>query len=494
MRLSTKGHGMEEKADICVIGSGAGGAVAAKELSERGYKVILLEEGGYYTSKDFNQREDRMYPLLYKDRLAQLTKDGAIAVMQGRCVGGTTVINNAICFRPPEEVLDIWRRDFGVKGLSYDELVPVFEQVEKVINVYQHPLEDLNEHQRLLYEGSRAFGYRGAPFMRNVKDCVKCGCCMVGCSFDRKQSMILNYIPMALKYGTRLMPNAKADRILVKDGKAIGVECSMNGKKFRIDSKAVVLAAGAINSPQLLLKSKIANSSGEVGKNLYFHPLTPVVAVFDKELKGYYGITQSYGVNHFSKMPDGGFGYRIEGVFAMPGLAAMVLPSFGKVHWNIMSGYNYMAACFVLVHDEGTGQVTVGSDGRPVIEYSVSEKDKRKMIHGMKEAARIYLKAGARKVYTTHNEIVEIRGENDLDLIDKRGIEPNSLTLISAHPQGTCRMGEDPKKSVVNSRGESHDIRNLFICDASVHPTSVGVNPQVTIMAISTHISSFIKV
>ncbi len=482
---------VEERADICIIGSGAGGAVMAKELSEAGYSVVVLEAGGYYTSKDFNQREADM-AVLYEDRAVRATKDLGISILQGTCVGGTTVINNALCFRTPDKTLKRWAHDFGVKGMSPEEMRPSFEKVESEIRVQPLSEEDLNYNNRALKRGVDEMKYKGGFFHRNVVDCVRCGFCMLGCAYDRKQSMNLTYIPKAVEYGAKVYPNCRAGKIVTENGAAVGVEGRIKsegepGPAVIVEARVVVLSAGSINTPALLLKNGLCNGSGQVGKNLSLHPAPPIIAHFDSEIHSYRGIPQTYYCDEFKE------GFIIEGIFSHPGTASSIFPSLGKEYMDLARGFAQRGAAIALVHDDSSGRVTLSGNGNPVIDYRLSDKDKKLVVEGIKKTAEIFLKAGARYIFTSHVEPTIIESPNDIKVIDERGMDPGEIVIFSAHPQGSCRMGGDPSASVVNSNCQSHEVKNLFVCDASVFPTSVGVNPQITVMAVATHAAAHIK-
>ncbi|MFQ6084274.1 MAG: GMC oxidoreductase [Candidatus Aminicenantia bacterium] len=264
-----------------------------------------------------------------------------------------------------------------------------------------------------------------------------------------------------------------------------------SGPTVKVEAKVVVLSAGAINTPQLLLKNELCNSSGQVGKNLSLQPLAPVIAQFDAELHSYQGIPQSYYCDEFKDFSKGGF--IIEGVFAHPGTMSAVYPSLGKEYMDFAGNYAKQAATIVMVQDNSSGKVTLSKNGPPVIDYNLSKKDKKLAIEGMKKTVQIFLKAGAKNVFITHVKPTLIEDPKDIKVLDERGMDLSELVLFSAHPQGSCRMGGDPSISEVNSNCEFHDVKNLFICDASVFPTSVGVNPQISVMAIATHTAAYIQ-
>ncbi|MFQ5798652.1 MAG: GMC family oxidoreductase [Bacteroidota bacterium] len=494
-------HDVVDSADVCIIGSGCGGAVCAKEIGEAGHKVIIVEEGGYYTSRDFTMREDDAYAKLYKDRASQTTDDLSITILQGRCVGGSSTVNWTTSLRTPEWVLAEWGQKFGVQGLSRRELDPYFEKVEKYLNIHVVPDHDHNPNNRIILEGSRKLGYRAQPTSRNEEGCLQCGFCGLGCPFDVKLSVNLTYVPDALHHGATLYANARAEIIELKGktkivkGSILDNQSNRVVHKFEITAPIVIVAASAINSPVLLLRSNLANSSGQVGKTLTLHPTTAVFGLFEEIIDPAYGIPQSATCDEFLNRDGDGTGFWIEAVPVQPALAAISLPEFGETHRRLMRMFPHIGASIILVKDtDSEGEVKANEHSRPVISFNLGRHDLETMKHGIKVAAQIHFAAGAREVTTLHVKKTTIRSPAEIDrLVDGANFDTNSIVIYSAHPLGTCRMGENPKTAVVNSHCETHDVQGLFVCDGSVTPTSLGVNPQVTIMGIATKTAEYIN-
>lgn len=485
-------HDVNVRTEVCVIGSGAGGAVAAKELAEAGRDVVLVEQGGYHTKEDFTQREDEMMPILFEDLGQRATDDQSVLILQGRGVGGSTVHNLCYCFRTPEPILDKWRREDGVREMSYADMVPSFERVERILKVKDieaHEINVLNDKIRI---GCEKLGYSGLIAQHNRHQCAKSGFCMLGCPFDAKQSMLITYVPAALAAGARLYADC-AVRTFESNGGRIsavaGDVIDVVGRplhRFRIEADVVVLAAGAINTPHLLLQNGIANGSGQVGRNLHLHPSILMAGFYDEEINGYLGIPQSYYVDEFIDLErDPDSGYVLMPVFGFPVATAAQLPGFGRDHWEIMREYNRMVGILVLLHDESAGAVTAGRGGRRSISYELTAKDQRLLAEGMRHCAEILFASGAQKVLAPYAAPVWFRPGDDLRKIDERGVRKHDVPIASTHPQSTCRMGEDPKRHVVDSWCRSHDVPNLYVCDMSVFPSSLGAPPQITTAAIA---------
>ncbi len=488
------------KAEVCVIGSGAGGAVVAKELAEAGRDVVVLEQGGHYTKDDFTQREDEMMPLLYEDMGQRATVDQSIVILQGRNVGGSTVHNLCYCFRTPVPILELWRREGGVRDMSYDQLVPSFERVEAMLKVKPILPHEINTLNNKIREGCEKLGYHGLVARHNRENCTTSGFCLLGCPFDAKQSMLITYIPAASAAGARIYANCPVARIRAAGNRVRSVEAAVVDAlrrprhKVRVDAQLVVLSAGAINSPQILLHSGIANSSGQVGRNLHLHPSVLLSGIYDEDIYGYRGIPQSYYVDHFINLEkDAKSGYIIMPVYGFPVLTASQLPGFGRANWEIMQHFHRMVGILVLMHDESAGVVRVDRSGKPEITYEVNAKERGLFLEGMKHCAEILFASGAKKVVVPYASPLWLQPSDDLRSIDRRGLRPNDIQLASTHPQSTCKMGEDPQRSVVNSWCQAHDLQNLFVADMSVFPSSLGAPPQISTAAIADRTAQYIK-
>jgi choline dehydrogenase-like flavoprotein len=483
---------LRESADVCIIGSGCGGGPTAKILAEAGKKVIVLEEGGYYTSKDFDSTEATAYQNLYQRRAGQGTDDLAITILQGRSVGGSSTINWTTSLRTPEFVLDAWAKK-GIRDLTPKELDPYFGRIERYLNVHSEPEELHNPNNRIILDGGRALGYRVQSNGRNTKDCVRSGACGLGCPYDAKLSVNITYIPDAEKAGATVFSDCRAERITLHGSqkRVSGIVLDRRTGKaktdFVIEARVVVISGSAVNSPVLLLKSNLANSSGEVGKHLTLHPTSAVVGLFDRIIYPAGGIPQSAMCHEFLNKNNDDGGFWVEAVPVYPVLAALALPGFGKAHRDTMAQYRHFGASIVLVKEtDSEGRVTVNDNGRPSISYDLGDGDRQYLRQALGVAAEIHFAAGAKKVMTLHSLRTEMGNSDGIaQALENADWSPNEFNLYSAHPLGSCRMGKDPASSVVNSHCQTHDVKGLFVIDGSVMPTSLGVNPQITILAIA---------
>ncbi|MBI2966712.1 MAG: GMC family oxidoreductase [Bacteroidetes bacterium] len=482
--LATDFH---ETADAVVVGSGAGGAPMAFALASAGMKVYLIEEGKQYDISGFKRNSWKVMRDMYRDSGTVLTLGvPSIPLPLGNALGGTTIINSGTCFRTPENVLSQWKKQSGLTGLEYSRLIPHFETVEKMLGISDATEETVGANNILFAEGAKKLGLHPKPLPRNAPGCKGAGLCVFGCPNGAKQSMEKSFIPAASQKGAAVITSARVEKILIENKKAKSVSGSFrDGNKnkrgiFRIDAPVIILSCGAIYTPYLLLKNKLANSSGQAGKNLHIHPAAKVVGLFKDKINSWSGIPQGYYVDDYAHE-----GIMFEGFFLPPTFLSFALPAFGMDLKKYMAGYCKMAGFGIMVTDTSRGKVTVGIDNAPMVFYSVNRADTEKIKKGIEIASRVYFAAGAEKILVPLLGFDEITSPEELKILHEAEIKPSQLELSAFHPMGTCRMGDNPKQSVVNSYLETHDVKGLYIADASVFPSSLGVNPQVTIMALS---------
>ena len=490
-----------ETADVCVVGSGAGGAVAAKELAESGLSVVILEAGSQHEPTQFNRREADMLPRLFWDGGMRATQDGSMLVYQGRGVGGSTVHNLCYAVRTPDAILKRWTAEFGVRDLSPADLGPSLERVEDALAVKQIPEEQVNGLNRLVRQGCQTLGWHGLVQRHNRGPCPDCSAgCVLGCPHSGqgtgKQSMAVTYVPKALQAGARLYTDCLAQAVLTENGRAAGVTARLftpdGGPPHRltVHSQAVILAAGAVNSAQLWLNSRLPDPGRQAGRNLHLHPAVFVGGIFDREINAYDGILHSFYIDQFLDLDrDPESGYLLMPIFGPPAMVAASLPSFGREHWELMRQYRHMGAMLVLLHDRSSGRVTVDRRGHPVIRYRLSQADRALLVEGLDRCARLLFAVGARQVVFPYTRHVSIERVEDLAVMRRKGIVENEILIASSHPQGTLRMGGDARNSAVDSYGQAHALRGLFVADASLFPTSVGVPPMLTIGAMADRIA-----
>jgi len=487
---------IKQSSEVCIIGSGAGGAVVAKELAEYGHEVVLIEEGSRWTKENYPRDPIMVFRKMYRDSGGSVTIGKPPVLLPiGKALGGTTKVNSGTCLRTPDKVLHRWRREFGLEGVEPDQMRPYFERVEKIVSATPVGKEIMGRNNEIFLEGAKKLGYSAGPLIRNANEnCHGCGICTLGCPTDGKRSTDLNYIPQAVSFGARVYCEARAEKIIVKDGQISGIEGSIldpeSGKpktRFSVTCKILVLCAGAIHTPLLLKRNGLANSSGQVGKNLRIHPGIRVSAIFDQDINGYLGVPQSAYVDEFADE-----GIMMEGVFVVPFLTAPMLPFLGEKNKELMFHYKNIAAFGAMIMDETRGTVFQGPFGLPLIRYQLCEEDIKKASRAVAYASEIWLAAGAKRVFPAVCWMPEINSIKQVRTLIQRGIRPGELEMMAFHPMGTCQMGAERRTSVVDPYGESWDVKNLFIADASIFPTCLGVNPMESIMAFANRTADYI--
>ncbi|MDP2228889.1 MAG: GMC family oxidoreductase [Moraxellaceae bacterium] len=482
-------------ADVVVVGSGAGGAVAAYELARAGKSVIVLEAGPYVPSSEFTEDFAKAMEQLYQDKGAQANKDGDLLVLQGRCVGGSTVVNGCVSFRTPDYILEDWQRDYGLGNLTPAALEPYFAKVEERLGIHSNEEYEINRNSSVIREGCKKLGISWKPFQRNIRECALTGHCLSGCASDRKQSMLVTYLPWAVALGAKIYADTHVTQVLAENGKTTGVRAEIIDPKtgtkkadVTVNAKAVVLAAGAVQTPLLLQKSAIANSSGQVGKNFACHPSLMVVAEYEEDVHPWRGALLGVYVDEWAHPSKGGFILEAGGAGPVE-LSAVANPGVGQPFMDYMANLKKHAGMVTLIHDHNVGEIRWDADKKR-IDYQIADSDFPAMIASIKAAARVHFAGGAKKVYVPTVAQRVIQCVDDIDaVVDSIEPGPQTFRMVSYHPQGTCRMGADAKTAVVNPDGECHDVKNLFITDASLFPTSIIVNPQVTVYALASYIS-----
>lgn len=503
--------GTRLSADVVVIGTGAGGGVAATRLAEAGLDVVVLERGGYYTAAQFTEHEAEMHERLYAERGLRATDDLSTSLLQGECVGGGTTVNWLIMLRPPDRVLDEWARRFGSEGMSPAELAPVFDLVEAEVHAREVPDEAHSPNNRIVLDGARALGWSARAGRVNAKGCVRSGFCGQGCRYDAKQGTLVAYLPRALRAGARLFADANVQRVqIVGRGAAAGAPArglprkrvtahvtdrdTGERRELVVEAPVVVLAAGAVETPALLQRSGLGTGGG-VGRFLRLHPTTAVIGRYDRDIYASSGIPLSAVCDEFADRDGAGYGYWIECPPLHPALGAAALPGFGDEHRRLMAGFPRLGSLIALVRDgadtaASNGSVAVDRTGRTRISYRLGARDRVHMIEAMESAAQLHLACGAREVRTLHTRPVLVRDESDLAEIRRRPQAPNDYAMFSAHLNGTCRLGTDPRTSGALPTGECHGAPGVYVCDGSLLPTAPGVNPQEIIMAVATVVAA----
>lgn len=487
-------------ADVAIVGTGAGGGVAAEMLAQAGLQVVLIEEGSYWTARDFTGREGDAYRRLYWEAGGRKTKDKAITLLQGRTVGGSTVVNWTASFRTPHETLDHWAQVFGIKETNAEAMVPWFEMVEQRFTIAPWDVPP-NANNDALRQGCIALGWQHDIVPRNVRGCWNIGYCGYGCPTNAKQSMLVTTIPAALDHGAILISRARAWKIETAHDQAKRVDCLAldpegvrpTGRRVRVHAQTIIVAGGGINSPGLLIRSKIPDPHHRLGKRTFLHPVNALAGELPEEVLPFEGAPQSVYSDEFLWRDGvaGKAGYKLEVPPLFPVHAAISIPMFGERHADGMAQLPYTHALIALIRDgfnpafEG-GAVVLQKDETPVLDYQTNEFHWEGFRHAYLSMAELSFAAGAKSVFPVHREArpYESWPEAKRAILEDLSMKPPRALIFSAHIMGGCGMSEDPKKGVVDSFGRHHQVEGLYIFDGSVFPTSLGVNPQVSIYAL----------
>jgi choline dehydrogenase-like flavoprotein len=488
--------GDEERPDVCVVGSGPGGAVVAARLAERGARVVVLEEGGAFGPSDADMREATAYPRLYQERGQRATSDLAITVLQGRALGGSTAANWTTCSRIPERVLALWRDRFG-SALTPQALAPHFEAVEDRLSVKEQPEERVNANNRVLWDGAGKLGWRRERTLRNVDGCTDLGYCGMGCPIGARTSADRTYLRDAVARGARIYANARATDLVLEQRRVVAVLAEIldprtdepTGRRLAVRPKVLVLSGGAINTPALLLRNGI-DLEGKVGARTFLHPAAAMVGLHPAPIAGWSGAPQSVASREFAERGAGRAGFLLAALPVHPMLTALALGGFGAVHQAVMSRLAHASALVALAADgllpaEEGGRVSVRADNRVELRYAIRPEIWEALREGCRALARVHLAAGAEVVFSPHEPPVEIQREADLRKLDDAPWIQNRVGLLSVHQMGGCALGSDPESSVVTPELMLNAHENVYVVDGSVFPTSLGVNPQLTIFALA---------
>ncbi len=475
-------------ADVCVIGAGAGGAVVAAELAEGGADVVLLEQGSEHDADRFSAKPLEMLARLYRDG-GQTTTFGAppILLPLGRGLGGTTLVNSGTCFRTPPAVLDRWRSAHGVE-FDRAELDRCFARVENSISVAEVDPELAGANAAVARRGAERLGWSHGYLRRNARGCVGSGVCAFGCPTSAKQHTGITYLPRARAAGARVLTSADAQRILTegvpRGRRARGVRVRVAGRDVEVHAPQVVLAAGTVHTPPLLACSGLGRESGALGRNLVLHPATAAFALMDEIVDMARGVPQSFYVDEFASQ-----GIMFESVAGPPSYVALALPLTGARHAEAMTRYRQLAQFGLMVSDHSSGRVHVDALGggrasraagvsTPLIQYELSEPDVAKFRIGLARLRELFEAAGAREVYLPLTPGVAPERARARD-----------LKLLAFHPLGTARIDADPARGVLDPDLRVHGAEGVHVADGSVMPSSLGVNPQLTIMALATRLA-----
>ena len=482
--------GEELVCDVVVVGSGAGGGCVAARLAEAGLDVVVLERGPYRSEGDFDHLEDRAYAEMYLHGGTLTTVDQGVRIVAGGVLGGGTLVNFATAFRTPDFVLREWAETTGIDAFASGEFDDALDAVSGRLNVNTDS-SAAGRRDQVMGDGLKQLGWHVDNMPRAVRGCSQdeaCGYCGFGCRIGAKQSTMRTYLEDAAAAGARLVVNAHVEKVTVEEGRATGVEAVVGrAGPIRVRARAVVAAAGAIETPALLLRSGIKR---EVGRHLHLHPGAAAFGIFDNDVRIWEGTTQARYSNEFRHW-DGGYGPIFETIPVHPAAAAVFTPWVSaEDHRGRLGSYRNIGFCGVLPRDKSEGRVRIGRDGNPRVSYKLRLDDERRIVEGVVNAGKVMEAAGAREIFSHHAFPISFtpgngRHERWADDVRRRGFRGGTAAFGSWHQMGSCRMGSDPQSSVVDGDNQSHEVKGLYVADASAFPTASGVNPMLTVYAIA---------
>ncbi|MBI4424789.1 MAG: GMC family oxidoreductase [Elusimicrobia bacterium] len=474
----------EEAFDYVVVGSGAAGASAARVLADAGASLAVLEEGPRVETSEFG---DRLWPALsrlFRDQGGQAARGRAmIPVLQGSCLGGSTVVNSAIMWRIPDDVWKPWEDEYGLgEALPLAALHANWDQIETELNVRPVAEESWGAN-RLMAEAARALGVSAAPTRRGDTGCRGSGRCLTGCPHGAKQSMLVSYLPYAEKRGAALHSAARAERVVLKGGRAVGVEGTLRGRgrgqPFRVHArKGVLIGASAIQTPQLLARSGVR--SPHLGRHFQGHPGGPMTGVFDKPVNMWFGATQGYDADHWRRELRA----KIETISLPPEMILARAPGAGRRWLSAAAEAGHLAVWAVQLRAYARGSVREGWLGAD-IRYTPEPRDMENYRKALRRTAELLFAAGAREVRPGIYGLPETLRPGEESRLDDAPLDPRAYAMILSHLFGTARMSLRPADGVVGPDFAVHGTENLFVIDSSIFPTNLGVNPQEAIMGVA---------
>ncbi len=490
--------------DVAIVGTGAGGGISAEILARSGLSVVMIEEGPLRSSRQFNMRESEAYPDLYQESAARKTKDKSINILQGRAVGGSTTVNWTSCFRTPDATLAFWREHYGLADLTSEAMLPWYLAVERRLSIALWSVPP-NTNNDILRRGAGTFGIPVASINRNVANCFNLGYCGTGCPVNAKQSMLVTTLPVALEHGATLLTRARAQRLMTDGRRPTGLEIQWlddqglrpSGRSSTVVARHYVLAGGAINTPALLLRSKVPDPARLIGARTFLHPSVISAAVFDEPVDGFDGAPQSVYSDFFLGFEDvaGPIGFKLEVPPIHPVLFSTTMSGFGNTHHEGMRRFRNTHAMIALMRDgfhpdSRGGRVELRPDSTPVLDYPLTPTLFDGARRALLKMAEIQFAAGAKTVQPVHELAAPYASWTSArQAIESLPLEPILTRVVSAHVMGGSTMSSDPATGVTRPDGRLYALDDVSVHDGSLFPTSVGANPQLSIYAITARLT-----
>ncbi len=484
--------GLRRKVDAVIVGAGAAGAAAALGLAEKGLSVAVVEKGRRFHPHEFVAKFTVATRRMYAEGgMRAMVGNVVIPLPGGEGLGGSTLINSAIAFKPPAPALARWRRESGVEWLHEDVLGRHVDRVWETVGVTRmHPLQ-VGLNSVTVKRGARRLGIQGELMDRSAPGCVGCGVCHLGCPSGGKGSTDLNFVPLAERAGAEFITCCRVERIVIRNNRAVGIEARAVDPETRepagrviIEADRVLLAGSTIGTALLLLSQRLGNSSGQVGENLHVHPATGGIARYPHEILGWKGAPQGFWAADESA-PEA----VLESAFYGPEAFFTLLPTIGRREIGRVKEARYFGMAGIMIRDVSSGTVRPTDDGRADIHYDLVDVDRLNLIRGLRLSLRVMLAAGAIEIFPQVRGVAAIESEEDILRRLPDDVAVDRLGLYASHPMGTCRIGTDPKRSVVRPDGRLHDVESLYVVDGSLFPSALGWNPSITIMAMALHLA-----
>lgn len=483
--------------DILIIGSGAGGGTLASRLiplAKKGLKIAVLEAGPYYPKEYLTQREIEMMGLFYNGG-AWPNKDASITMSIGEAMGGSTLMYTGVTFRLPDEVIQDW----GIEGITPEDMKPRFDRIEKEINVIEPTEEMTNDNNRLFKEGCEKMGFLVEKIPLNLRDCEQMAFCNLGCAKGHKQGTANVQIPAAQSAGIELIPNCRVSFVkenevhaTITDAPEGTIPSLIPIGEYTFKAKKIVISGGTAGTTALLLKSGFGKKLPTLGKYITLHPAMTINGIYPQNIKNYKGFPKVYYTTEFSHSDD----FYIETAFYYPFITTKNLCLWGEDLMYVMKKYNQIMSAIILLHDEAkeSNYISLDKKGNPVMNYKLSPTDIEKLCKAQIKSAEIFFSAGCEAVIMPASKPILLKKEmlknkSLADFIKPKKFLPTTTPVASAHLQGGCKMGANAQNSVTDSYGKIHGYKDLYIADGSLFPKSSHVNPYLTIMALADRVA-----
>lgn len=482
---------IDETFDFVVVGSGAAGGTAAWTLVQAGYTVAIVEEGPWVKTREVDRRIFPSFKRAFREAGTQvLMGNSIIPLLQGRCVGGSTLVNSAIVWRTPDDVLDDWKKNWGLtQGFSEADLAPHFDAIEEELKVHAVLDEALGENNRLFVDNSFKGGFVGTRMKRYEHGCKGAGQCLTGCPNAAKQGMNVSYVPWSLRKGARIFTSVRVDRIDVKNGRAVGITGSTTAnnpkyaKKVPVVVRArrgVFLAASTIQTPNILRRSGIKND--HLGEHFMAHPGLGLPGIFGQKVDMHFGATQGAETIDFRKSER----FKLETISMQPELAAVRIPGVGRELVQRLTTLPHAAIWVAQIRAGAKGSIRPGFGGRDMVRYSMAKEDIASARKAAALIARLFFESGAKEVWPGIHGLPEIiRSMDEVKLIENAPLDSKHYSFIASHLFGAARMAPTEREGVVGLDFSTHAAKGLYVVDSSIFPTNLGVNPQHSIMGLA---------